>query len=62
MQTKTREHEELMQNFERSFSHHRLDKEPKDLWAKGNVYQNGGLNALFLAYRQGYALAKAIYQ
>lgn len=62
MQTKTREHDEMMQNFERAYSHYRLDREPKELWTNGIVYQQGELNALFLAYRQGYALAKGIYQ
>lgn len=57
----TREHYDLLEAFERIYRHHRLDREPKELWAKGVVYQNGETNALFLAYRHGYALAKSLY-
>lgn len=56
----TREHYELMAAFERDFSHNRLDKEDKSFWAKGNIYQNGQVNDLFLAYRKGYALGIAV--
>lgn len=60
---KDREHYDLMASFESEFGgSYRLDKEPKELWPRGNVYQHGELNQLFLAYRRGYALAKAIYQ
>lgn len=55
MTINTKEHYDLMAQFEREFSHHRLDKEPKDLWSKGIIYQNGQANELFLAYRRGYA-------
>lgn len=54
-----KEHYELMDMFEREFRGERLDKEPKELWSKGHVYQSGPTNDLFLAYRKGYALAKA---
>ncbi len=57
---KSKEHYELMANFDREFSGCRLDKESKDLWPNGVVYQDGRANELFLAYRRGYALAKAL--
>lgn len=60
MTLNTKEHYDLMAQFEKEFSHHRLDKEPKDLWSKGNVYQNGQANELFLAYRRGYAYGAAV--
>jgi len=48
-------HYDLMAAFEREFRGYRLDKEDKALWSKGNVYQSGETNALFLAYRRGAA-------
>jgi hypothetical protein len=53
-------HYDLMTQFESEFSHHRLDKEDKSYWAKGNIYQNGTANELFLAYRRGYAFGMAV--
>ena len=38
----------------------RFDRETKDLWPKGNIYQNGEINRLFLGYRKGYALGAAV--
>jgi hypothetical protein len=62
MQLKSQEHIDLMAMFEREHRGRRLDKEPKNLWAMGRIYQDGQLNDLFLVYRKGYALAKSIYQ
>lgn len=56
----SKEHYELMASFEKEFGHHRLDKEGKEYWARGNVYQDGHVNELFLAYRKGCALGKAV--
>ena len=58
----TKEHYDLMESFERAYVGERIDKEPKDLWPKGIIYQDGRVNALFLAYRLGYALGKVKYQ
>lgn len=55
-----REHYELMEFFERTHSHLRLDHEIKDLWSNGNVYQSGEANAIFIAFRKGYELGKVI--
>lgn len=54
-----REHYELMAMFEREFKDLRLDREDKAYWPKGNVYQNGETNKLFLAYRRGFAYGRA---
>lgn len=53
-----KEHYDLMAAFEHCHSE-RLDKEDKALWPKGAIYQDGRVNELFLAYRHGYAYAKA---
>lgn len=52
-------HDDLMGMFEREFSHCRLDREPRSMWARGNIYQNGETNSLFLAYRKGVAYGRA---
>lgn len=58
-----KEHYEIMENFEREFRKEgRLDKEDKELWSKGCVYQNVEMNRLFLAYRRGVAFGVAISQ
>jgi hypothetical protein len=57
---KTQEHIDLMAMFERQHTGYRLDKEAKELWAGGHIYQHGELNQLFLAYRRGYAFGKAV--
>lgn len=49
-----KEHYEIMAAFERSFPQEgRKDKEDKELWEKGNIYQDGDVNRLFLAFRCG---------
>jgi hypothetical protein len=58
---KTQEHVDLMKQFEAEHSG-RLDREPKEIWPQGHIYQDGRLNELFLSYRRGYALAKATFQ
>lgn len=52
------EHYELLAQFEREFKHRRLEKEPKDLWPKGVIFQDGHVNELFIAYRKGHAFGK----
>lgn len=55
----TKEHADLMEMFERTFPG-RHDKEPKDSWANGNIYQDGRMNEFFLTFRHGYAYGKAL--
>lgn len=60
MQIVSKEHYDLMAQFEREFKGQRLDREDKSMWPRGAVYQSGETNNLFLAYRRGYALAAAL--
>lgn len=60
MQIQTQEHQEIIKSFERVYVG-RHDKEPKELWAKGHVYQDGKMNDDFIAYRHGYAAARCEY-
>jgi hypothetical protein len=56
----TQEHVDLMAMFEREEKGARLTKEPKTLWRIGVIYQDGEVNARFLAYRRGYAFGKTV--
>ena len=57
----TKEHYDLMAQFERSFRGLRFDREEdKELWKMGYVYQSGETNKLFLAYRMGYSYGKVV--
>lgn len=56
-----REHYEMMGSFERVFrGEGRFDRETKDLWPMGRVYQDGRINELFIAYRHGVAYGAAV--
>lgn len=57
---KTKEHIDLMAQFEKDLKPGRLDKEPKEMWVRGIVYQDGHVNAAFIAYRMGYAFGKCV--
>lgn len=57
-----REHYDLMTQFERQHSHLRLDREPKELWPKGIIYESAETNRTFAAFRHGYSFAKALFQ
>tara|TARA_R110000868_G_scaffold129587_4_gene338602 strand:- start:126 stop:320 length:195 start_codon:yes stop_codon:yes gene_type:complete len=54
-QLKSQEHYDLMTSFEMQFKGERMDREPKNLWQMGVVYQDGQVNKLFLAFRRGAA-------
>lgn len=56
----TKEHHDMMFQFEKEFKHLRLSKEPNELWSTGAVYEDGGVNKLFDAYRRGYSLVPVI--
>jgi hypothetical protein len=60
MTLKSQAHYDLIAMFDRLFKGRRLDKEDKSLWAKGRIYQNGEVNELFLAFRQGVAYGQGI--
>ena len=55
----SKEHYDILEMFEREFKGEgRFDKEAKEFWAKGAVYQDGTINRLFMAYRRGFAFGK----
>lgn len=55
----SKEHYDLIEMFEKEFKGEgRFNKEDKSLWPKGNIYQHGEINRLFLAYRRGFAYGK----
>ena len=54
----SKEHYEIMKQFEKDMKYHNFDKENKELWEKQIIYQDGEVNKLFLAYRLGYSLGK----
>ena len=56
---KSKEHYALMDIFEKYFKGEQLDREPKNLWEIGAIYQNGRVNELFKAFRMGYHQGKA---
>lgn len=55
----SQEHIDLIAMFERIYTG-RMDKEEKSLWRMGRIYQDGQINDLFLAFRQGVAYGKAV--
>ena len=59
MKVGDREFYELIAMFDKEFKGYRIDKESRDYWRSGNVYQSGETNSLFIAYRKGYLFAKA---
>lgn len=56
----SQDHYEMIAMFDKLFKGNRLDKEDKSMWPKGHVYQNGEVNNLFLAFRQGAAYAQSL--
>lgn len=62
MQLITQEHYDLMDQFEKTYKHLPMTREAKEFWPKGHVYTNGQTNDAFIAYRHGYAFARALRQ
>lgn len=60
MKLTSKEHYDLMAQFERDCKPGRTDKEPKEMWARGIVYQDGHVNEFFKIYRMGYAYRKSV--
>ena len=52
----TKEHYDLIAAFEGEMKGSRLDKEAKQDWGRGIIYQDGRVNEMFKIYRKGYAL------
>ena len=62
MKIGSKEHYEILENFEKNFKYLRLDKEKnKELWSKGYVYENGDANTIYKAFLSGYSLARVNY-
>lgn len=62
MQIHTQEHQDIMAMFEKQYKGFaRMDKEAKELWSNGRIYQHGELNELFKAYRSGYSHGRCVY-
>jgi hypothetical protein len=60
MQIHTKEHQDIIKAFENLYTG-RFDKEDKETWAKGYVYQDGELNKQFIAFRNGYSAGRSAY-
>lgn len=56
----SQQHYEMIEAFEKALRPGRLDKETKELWHRGNIYQDGRVNELFLAFRHGVSYGRAI--
>ena len=55
----TKEWQELTFQFEKDcHGEGNFAKEPKNLWSKGVVYQDGHINKFFLMYSKGYSYGK----
>ncbi len=66
MQLGTAEHYDMIKTFEAyikgsPIQARRLDKEAKELWKMGQIYQDGNVNNLFHLYAAGYANARCVY-
>ncbi len=58
----TKEHYDVIDFFDRVNTNLRLDKEPKNLWKKGIIYQDGEVNDLFKQFLAGYNYGKAMQE
>jgi hypothetical protein len=61
MKVGTKEHYELMEQFERDYPHLRLDRENGSLWTSGMFYENGETNNYFKFYSAGYSFGRSVY-
>jgi hypothetical protein len=61
MKVGTKEFYDILESFEKNFNHMRLDKESKEYWSTGQVYENGEANNAYRAYVLGYSLGRAVY-
>lgn len=57
----SKEHYELMAQFEKDFKHLRVSREQdKTLFRLGHVYQDGRVNDMYGAYIRGYQFGKRV--
>ncbi|MCK9282400.1 MAG: hypothetical protein M0P71_17430 [Melioribacteraceae bacterium] len=57
----SKEHDEIIVNFDKEYYYLNLIKEEKELWYKGQIYANGETNNLFKAYSLGYSFGRLNY-
>ncbi len=60
MTIQSKEHYDLMAQFEQQFKT-KPAREAKEFW-KHSIYCDGHINRDFIKFREGYSLAKSIYQ
>ena len=61
MKIGSKEHYFIMQEFEKAYKYYRLDKENKEMWSSGLIYQDGEVNKLYEAFILGYATGRLVY-
>jgi hypothetical protein len=58
----SKEHDEILANFEKNFKGYRMDREKNpDLRKKGILYESGETNALCRAFIMGYSFGRSVY-
>lgn len=58
----TKEHQDLMEAFERDYNLTRKHREDRSVWSENAFYCDGRINEQFLAFRKGYAFGKFVGQ
>lgn len=61
MQVGSKEFYDIMDVFEREYRYMRMDKEPKEGWKRGVVYEDPVANREFAAFLKGYSLGRVSY-
>ncbi len=54
----SKEHYEILEQFEKNYKGYRLDREDKSLWSMGQTYQDGEVNSFYRAYILGYSFGR----
>lgn len=58
----SQEHYDIIAAFEKTYRNEaRMDKEDKEMWSKGYIYQHAELNRLFIAFRHGVSFGRSYY-
>jgi len=58
----SKEHYDILDAFDKNYSYMRLDRESKELWQSGIIYQDGETNKLYQSFILGYSLGRLIYK
>lgn len=62
MRIESKEHYEILDMFEKQYSHLRLDRVDDMEWKKkGYIYESGETNELYKAFMSGYSLGRLNY-